>query len=106
MLASIYADGDRSHPIVSQQHHDIIAGIRLERETHSLSYAEMVRTPNSRKRLMLALSVAVIAMLSGNNIMSYYLGDMLTEAGIYNTKVKLQIVSYKTYVQIISMVTC
>ena len=89
MLASIYADGDRSHPIVSQQHHDIIAGIRLERETHSLTYAEMVRTPNSRKRLMLALSVAVIAMLSGNNIVSYYLGDMLTEAGIYNTKVKL-----------------
>lgn len=53
----------------------------------------MVKTPNSRKRLTLALSVAVIAMLSGNNIVSYYLGDMLTQAGIYNTKVKLQIVS-------------
>lgn len=92
-MASIYADGDKSHPIVLQQYEEILAGIRLERETRSLSYKEMVRTPNARKRLSLALSVAVISMLAGNNIVSYYLGDMLSGAGINNTKVQLQIVS-------------
>ena len=53
----------------------------------------MVRTQNSRKRLMLALSIAIITILSGNNIVSFYLGDMLGATSIYNTKVKLQIVS-------------
>lgn len=68
--------------------------MRQEQESgKTLSYAEIVRTPNSRKRLILALSVAVISMLSGNNIVSYYLGDMLTTAGIYNSHVQLQIVS-------------
>ncbi|VUC20757.1 unnamed protein product [Clonostachys rosea] len=91
VLASLYANGDRNHPSVTKQHQEILAGIQTERETYSLSYIEMVRTANARKRMLLALSVAVISMLSGNNIVSYYLGDMLTQAGIYNTRVKLQI---------------
>ncbi|CAI7603960.1 unnamed protein product [Penicillium discolor] len=66
--------------------------MRQEQESgKTLSYVEMVRTSNSRKRLILVVSVAVISMLAGNNIVSYYLGDMLTTAGLYNNHVQLQV---------------
>lgn len=95
VLASIYADGDESNPVVQQQHAEILEKLAWEREVgKTLSYKEIVRTPSSRKRMTLALSVAVIAMLSGNNIVSYYLGDMLTAAGVYDNEIKLQIVSF------------
>lgn len=68
--------------------------MRQEQDSgQTLSYVEIVRTSNSRKRLILVVSVAVISMLSGNNIVSFYLGDMLTTAGLYNSHVQLQIVS-------------
>ncbi|CAI7644228.1 unnamed protein product [Penicillium palitans] len=92
VVASIYSSGDVSCPVAIAQHCEILNAMRQEQESgKTLSYAEIVRTPNSRKRLILALSVAVISMLSGNNIVSYYLGDMLTTAGIYNSHVQLQI---------------
>ncbi|KAL3422018.1 hexose transporter [Phlyctema vagabunda] len=51
----------------------------------------MVRTPNARRRMIIACSVAVFSTLAGNIIVSYYLGAMLTSAGITSTTTQLQI---------------
>jgi len=51
----------------------------------------MVKTPSSRKRMLLNISVAVFTMLSGNNIISYYLGTMLDNAGITDSTTQLEI---------------
>lgn len=88
VVASIYSCGDVSSPVAIAQHNEILNTMQQERESgQTLSYGEMVRTHNLRNRLILDLNVAVISMSSGNNIVSYYLGDMLTKAGIYNSHV-------------------
>lgn len=66
VLAIVWADGDRQNPEVLLQHKEIIETLEWERnEGKTLTYSEVVRTPNARKRVMLAVSVAVLAMLSG-----------------------------------------
>lgn len=51
----------------------------------------MFKTPNARKRMSLVISVAVFSMVSGNNVVTYYLGNMLDHAGITDTKTQLEI---------------
>ncbi|EON96459.1 putative hexose transporter protein [Phaeoacremonium minimum UCRPA7] len=85
-------DGDRTDPVALEQFQEIVNTLEAERRAgKKLTYKEVLRTPNSRRRLMLVVSVAVLAMSSGNNIVSYYLGDMLKHAGITNTHTQLEI---------------
>lgn len=66
VLASLYADGDMSSPEVIKQHKDIVDSLEWERASgRKLTYLEMARTANARKRIMLCISVAVIGMMSG-----------------------------------------
>ncbi|CAG9950555.1 unnamed protein product [Clonostachys rosea f. rosea IK726] len=59
-------------------------------KAQSMSLKAIVRKPN-RRRLLLALSVAPLAMLTGSNVITYYFGSMLTQAGIGNPTTQLQI---------------
>ncbi|CAI7673450.1 unnamed protein product [Penicillium pancosmium] len=93
-VASTHSDSDIMHPVAIVQHEEIMETIEMERASgKQMTYAEIFRTPNSRLRLLLVVSVAVLSMSSGNNIVSYYLGDMLDNAGITDTTTQLQIVS-------------
>lgn len=116
-IASTHSNGDQDDPATLIQHREIVDMLEWERLSgQKMTYAEVLRTPSSRRRLMLAISMAVLAMSSGesaqvpkyghsvsrrkkltstegNNIVSYYLGDMLTKAGINNSQTQLQIVS-------------
>ncbi|ETS76417.1 hypothetical protein PFICI_11804 [Pestalotiopsis fici W106-1] len=92
VLASIYADGDASNTQVLQEHKAILDQLNWERNKgKKLTYSEIFRTRNAYRRVALAMSVAIIGMMSGNNIVSYYLGDMLNGAGIYDDTTQLQI---------------
>ncbi|ETS81463.1 hypothetical protein PFICI_06465 [Pestalotiopsis fici W106-1] len=92
VLASTHSNGDKEDPLTQLQYKEIVDTIEWERNTgKKMTYGEVFRTPNSRRRLMLVVSVAVLAMASGNNIISYYLGDMLSNAGITNTHIQLEI---------------
>ncbi|KAK1855659.1 hexose transporter [Colletotrichum chrysophilum] len=91
-IASTHSNGDQDDPATLIQHREIVDMLEWERSSgQKMTYAEVFRTPSSRRRLMLAVSMAVLAMSSGNNIVSYYLGDMLTKAGISNSQTQLQI---------------
>lgn len=95
VIALTHANGDRTDPLVTVAYSEIIDTLTWEKESgETLSFAQTVRTKSSRKRLLLSTSVAVISMLSGNNIITYYLGGMLTQAGITNTTTQLEIVSH------------
>ncbi|RBR19792.1 hypothetical protein FVER53590_13822 [Fusarium verticillioides] len=92
VIASIAANGDQSDEEVRQQYQSVVESREKERtEGKTASYTELFRTRSARRRLMLAVSVAVIVMASGNNIASFFLGDMLTNAGITNKTTQLQI---------------
>lgn len=95
-MALTYADGDRNDPVVLAQYKEIVDTLKYEIENgETLNMAQTIKTPGSRRRLLLCISVAVIAMLSGNNIISYYLGTMLDNAGITDSTTQLEIVSHQ-----------
>jgi hypothetical protein len=93
-IALAYSNGDRDDPIVLAQYKEIVDTLKFDRENdQTLSMVQTIKTKRARKRMLLNISVAVFTMLSGNNIISYYLGGMLTDAGITNTTTQLEIVS-------------
>ncbi|GJC89942.1 lactose permease [Colletotrichum liriopes] len=80
-------------PGVQQQFREITDTLDYEKGTegHSMSLKKMMTSKPNRKRLTLALSVAPLAMLTGSNIITYYFGSMLTQAGIESPTTQLQI---------------
>ncbi|KAJ7288025.1 MFS sugar transporter-like protein [Mycena rebaudengoi] len=92
VVALTHANGDASDPVVLAQHKEIIDTIGYEKNVAKpLGLVQMVKTPSARKRMILCVSVAVFSTVAGNVIVSYYLGPMLTNAGITNTTRQLQI---------------
>lgn len=64
-MAVTHSDGDKNDPVTVVQFKEITDTLERERLVSSLGVKEMVKSPTNRKRLMLALSVAVFSMLSG-----------------------------------------
>ena len=97
VVAKVNCNGQVDDPVVLVQYREIIDTIAFEKargqNTASKVLKDMVVDPGTRKRNLLSLSVAVISMLSGNNVISYYLGTMLDNAGVTDSTTQLQIVS-------------
>ncbi|KAF7298823.1 Hexose transporter protein [Mycena indigotica] len=92
VVALTHADGDVSDPVVLTQYKEIIDTLEFEKSLpRPLSLKQMVKTPSARKRVVLCTSVAVFSTVAGNVIVSYYLGQMLDNAGITNQTTQLQI---------------
>ncbi|KAI6888329.1 hypothetical protein KC360_g1001 [Hortaea werneckii] len=92
VLAQTYADGDRDSPVVIAALKEIVDTLEYEKKSNEkLSLSQCFRTPSARRRIALACSAAVFSTISGNVIASYYLGPLLTLAGITSTKVQLEV---------------
>lgn len=92
VLAQTCADGDLNSPIVISQMKEIEGTIEYERSMgKTLSMLEVVKSKSARKRVLLAVSTAVFSTIAGNVISSYYLGTILTNAGITSSTTQLQI---------------
>lgn len=79
-------------PIVQVQYREIIDTLNYEKtEGKSIAFAEIVRNAPNRRRVMLALSIAPVTMLTGSNVITYYYGDMLSQAGITSSKTQMVI---------------
>ncbi|RDW95043.1 hypothetical protein BP5796_00806 [Coleophoma crateriformis] len=92
IIARTHSNGDMNDPVTLLQYKEIVDTLNWEKENgESLGYWEILKTKGSRKRVMLACSVAVLNSLSGNSIVSYYLGTMLTNAGIKSSHTQLEI---------------
>lgn len=90
-VAQTNANGDITDATVIVQYREIEDTILFEKEYESAPVVKQLTSPSVRKRLFLVCTVAVFSMLSGNNIISYYLGGMLTQAGITDTTTQLEI---------------
>ncbi|TLD37196.1 MFS sugar transporter-like protein [Venturia nashicola] len=92
VIALTYANGDTTSPIVVAQYKQIEDTIAFEKNVgETLSMKQLVKTPSSRKRVMLAVSCAVFSTIAGNVAASYYLGPMLNNAGITEASTQLEI---------------
>jgi hypothetical protein len=83
VIASTHSDGDKDNPTTQLQYKEITEAINTERRAGSkTTYAEVFRTPNSRRRLLLVVSIAVLAMSSGMLLIyfSYPISDIITKA--------------------------
>lgn len=92
VLAIVNAGGDKTDPLVLLQYHEISDTIAFEKGPgRQLSLGQAVRRPANRKRLIIAVSFAGIVMLPGTNIVTYYFGTMLSQAGITDATTQLEI---------------
>lgn len=91
VLAVAHGWGDKNHPVVVTEYREIIETIGFEKRTGSLSPFECLRTKGNRYRLLLMMSVAILSMTAGNNIVTYYLGTMLDQAGVTDENTQLQV---------------
>lgn len=70
VLACTEANGDMNDVIALAQYKEIVDTLRFEKEHgKTVSLKTMVNTPSSRKRMLLALSVSVCAILSGTPLL-------------------------------------
>lgn len=98
MIALTYANGDVNSPIVLAQYKQIEDTIAFEKHAgETLSMKQLVKTPSSRKRVLLAVSCAVFSTIAGNIAASYYLGPMLDNAGITDATTQLEIVGMSLF---------
>ncbi|KAI9731689.1 MAG: hypothetical protein M1834_004478 [Cirrosporium novae-zelandiae] len=93
VLAIVNAGGDKSDPAVLLQYHEIADTIAFEKSGggRQLTMKEAWVKPGNRKRLIIAISFAAIVMLPGTNIITYYFGTMMTQAGITDSRTQLEI---------------
>ncbi|KAJ9156225.1 Hexose transporter [Pleurostoma richardsiae] len=90
VLAAVNAGGDKDAPSVILQYREITDTIAWEKAQH-LSFFKSFSGKANRKRLVLVATFSIISMLPGTNIITFYFGDMLTQAGINNSTTQLQI---------------
>lgn len=77
---------------VQVQYREIVDTLNYEKtEGKGIPFRDIVRTAPNRKRLVLALSLAPLTMLTGSNVVTYYYGDMLSQAGISDAQTQMQI---------------
>lgn len=92
LLAVVNSCGDTSDPLVLLQYREIADTIAWEKtEGQQLSFREAYRNPVNRKRLVIAISFSAMVMLPGTNIITYYFGTMLGQAGITDATTQLEI---------------
>ncbi|CAK7238137.1 hypothetical protein SEUCBS140593_010363 [Sporothrix eucalyptigena] len=83
---------DVEHPSVQLQFQEIMDTLNYEKtEGQSLGFRTIIKNAPNRKRLYLCLSVAPLTMLTGSNIITYYYGTMLSQAGITSSKTQMEI---------------
>ncbi|KAF2634179.1 hexose transporter [Massarina eburnea CBS 473.64] len=91
VIAKLHGSAN-SDPIVQVQYKEIMDTLEYEKsQGKSVSYREVFKTSANRRRLALAVSVAPLTMLTGSNIITFYFGDMLSQAGIADPNTQLQI---------------
>ncbi|ORY16575.1 sugar transporter [Clohesyomyces aquaticus] len=97
VLAAAHTNGEVDDPTVWIQYREILDTIEFERsfaQDGQKAFWNLLKTRGARRRLMIILTLSCVSMLSGNNIVTFYTGQMLTNAGITDTDTQLQINIY------------
>jgi len=90
VLAILNARGNRDDPIVMVQYREIRDTLAWEKGRQLSLYRAFMTTPNL-KRLLLTSTFSIIVMLPGTNIITFYFGTMLSQAGISDPTTQLEI---------------
>ncbi|KAJ6259708.1 Lactose permease [Drechslerella dactyloides] len=93
IIVRFHANGDASHPIVDLEMSEMVEDLRASGGLMTVaSYFDisgLFRTKGRRYRIFILVCMSWFGQFSGNNIMSYYLPQMVTDVGITSTDTKL-----------------
>ncbi|KAK3669283.1 hypothetical protein LTR78_010821 [Recurvomyces mirabilis] len=92
ILAKYHADGDENAPIVTLQVNEIVEDLSAtQSENPWWDFKELVNTRPARYRLLMVILMSFFGQWSGNNVVSYFMPEMVKQAGITSTSTQLLI---------------
>ncbi|KAH8682039.1 general substrate transporter [Xylariales sp. PMI_506] len=90
ILAIIDGSGRVDDPAVLAEYNEVSGAIARE-DSNQLSIFEALATKSNRRRLGLTTTFSLFIMLPGTNIVTYYFGTMLSNAGISDPTTQLRV---------------
>ncbi|RYC65429.1 hypothetical protein CHU98_g781 [Xylaria longipes] len=81
IIVKYHAEGDENSEFAKAEMAEIKTTIAIELEHSKQSWMDMFSTPGNRRRLLIGSLVGIMTQLSGNVVISYYLGDILKLVG-------------------------
>lgn len=93
ILIKYHAEGNPDSVFVKGEIEQIRATIQLEAEASNKSWLDLLRTSGMRRRTLVTSMLGLFTQWSGNTLISYYFGDLMTMVGIKEaiTKQKLNV---------------
>ncbi|KAM5349670.1 hypothetical protein ACJ41O_006175 [Fusarium nematophilum] len=92
VLAQASSNGNINDASIQEQFSQMTDALNFERTHETPRFVKkFMSSASTRKRIYLVSSVAAFCMLSGNNIISYYFGSMLTQAGVTDSTTQLEV---------------
>lgn len=91
VLAKYHAEGDVNSEFVKAEITQISETIKIEYEASKETWADLLRTTGMRRRAVVTMFLGLFTQWSGNTLISYYLGDLLTMIGYTDSTTKQEI---------------
>ncbi|KAJ5153550.1 Lactose permease [Penicillium canariense] len=83
IMAKYHGNGDPNHPIVQLQYSEIIAQLNMMSNKNPWwDFRELANTRPARYRLFMVIAMAFFGQWSGNNVVNYFMPQMIIQAGI------------------------
>ncbi|KAH0605253.1 uncharacterized protein H6S33_005235 [Morchella sextelata] len=86
ILARCHANGDLNDELVKFEFTEIKETIALEAEFAKRGLSELWSTKGNRHRMTICICAGLFSQLSGNSLVSYYIGDILKQVGIEDSE--------------------
>jgi MFS family permease len=92
IFAKYHGEGDINSPLVQLQYREIIEEYQQCHDPNPFwDYRELYNTRAARYRLSMVIGMAFFGQWSGNNVVSYFMPEMIESAGITDTNTQLLI---------------
>lgn len=91
ILAKAHANGNVEDELVQIEYREIRETIQLEKEFEQNGWLQFFTTRGNRHRLVILISLGFFSQWSGNGLVSYYMDQVLTGAGVTDPKLRLEI---------------
>lgn len=92
VLAKYHGDGNAQSPLVTLQINEIVEDMSATRNDNPWwEFRELFNTKAARYRLYMVIAMAFFGQWSGNNVVNYFMPQMVKAAGITNPSTQLLI---------------
>ncbi|KAI1491486.1 lactose permease [Biscogniauxia mediterranea] len=92
IFAKYHGDGNPDSPLVQLQYREIVEEFQQNHDSNPWwDFRELGNTRAARYRLAMVIAMAFIGQWSGNNVVSYFMPEMISSAGIKDVSTQLLI---------------